>query len=635
MMNFSNEQIDLNFDPSGVYGLKIGGFDFAGCKAKVVVDGIDDTPKDWKVVEAKDDSLVFAGQGNFGNWTLKFESDENDLSINISGELSKKCREIRLSPFCVNDLDIEHILAQGVKMGGCSSILPRTSEDRTFQGYYQMMFSSGNGYLRMSWPMKQKQPALFCGEIKNGKVVDFDAGTDILHFDGTLISTESLTLKNGTCGFSLLSEYADENIEEVKDFSDGLEPGWNSWDYYRWTITEEEVLENAEFIARDPVLSKHVKRIIVDDGWQYCYGEWEPNHLFPNGMKYLADELTKMGFEPGLWFAPTIVEPHCRIAQMDYDMLARGESDKPCLGFRCMARYGFLLDPTQEKVQKHLYDMFARYADMGYKYFKLDFMGMTLNARKFADATVPRSRIQELIVKPIHEAVNGKASILGCNYHFEGGTKLVDSVRIGSDIHATWNSIKHNTVSVAARFWSNNKLWVNDPDFALCRAFDTSNDPDITRLLPSLIGITPELEDAGVHTTPLVDIKRPQAEILLSIVIAAGGAVNLSDKMTRLNESGVELARKVVSAERGDAAIPLDLFKSELPSCWLQKVGNYWRVLLINWTDETAFAAFDPAEHGINALRARDFWNDKYITLQNNKLSLELAPRSCVFAELR
>ena len=136
--------------------------------------------------------------------------------------------------------------------------------------------------------------------------------------------------------------------------SDTLSAGWNSWDYYRWTITEEEVLKNAEFIAKDPVLSRHVKRIIVDDGWQYCYGEWEANSYFPSGMEYLAKELTKMGFEPGLWFAPAIAEPHSRIAQLDYDMLARSAGGQPCLAYECMRRFGFVLDPTVKKTEEFI-----------------------------------------------------------------------------------------------------------------------------------------------------------------------------------------------------------------------------------------------------------------------------------------
>ena len=140
------------------------------------------------------------------------------------------------------------------------------------------------------------------------------------------------------------------------------------------TITEQEVLENARFIARDPVLSRYVKRIIVDDGWQYCYGEWEANSLFPSGMESLAGELSSMGFEPGLWIAPSIVEPHARIAQIDSGMLGCGDNGLPCLCYECMRRVGFVLDPTQEKVRKFLFDLFSRYSAMGYRHFKLDFL---------------------------------------------------------------------------------------------------------------------------------------------------------------------------------------------------------------------------------------------------------------------
>ena len=378
-------------------------------------------------------------------------------------------------------------------------------------------------------------------------------------------------------------------------------------------------------------LSKYVKRIIVDDGWQYCYGEWDANPLFPNGMKYLADELIKLGFEPGLWIAPAIVEPHCRIAQWDYDMLAKGESGKPCMAYSCMQRHGFVLDPTVEKSRKFLYDLFTRYVDMGYKYFKLDFVWQMLKAKKFADTSVPRSKIQDMLMEPIYEACKGRASILGCNYLFESGNKYVDAVRTGSDIHATWHCIKTNTISVAARFWSDKKLWVNDPDFSLCRGFDTSNDPDITRLLPSLVSITPEMENAESCTKPMVDVNRKELEILLSIIICAGGARNLSDKMSLLNESGLDLARRTVRAEHGPAAIPLDLFESELPAIWLQEVNGKHRVLLINWNDEPETHSFDFNNHDINATSAVNFWNDEVVVLNNNCIEITLQPRSCLF----
>jgi hypothetical protein len=245
---------------------------------------------------------------------------------------------------------------------------------------------------------------------------------------------------------------------------------------------------------------------------------------------------------------------------------------------------------------------------------------------------VPRSEIPRLIVKHIHEAVYDKATILGCNYYFKGGTDYVDAVRIGGDIHAKWNSILNNTVSVAARFWSNRRLWVNDPDFALCRAFDTCDDEEINRLQPALIAVDPGNPSPEAGAFKQVDIKRPQSEILLSIALAAGGAINLSDKMYLLNESGLDLARRTVSAPVGETAIPLDLFTSELPSCWLQKVNDSHRLLLINWSDKEREMTFDLNKNSITASKAVNFWNDKPVNICKNRIEAVLEPRSCLFA---
>ena len=151
-----------------------------------------------------------------------------------------------------------------------------------------------------------------------------------------------------------------------------------------------------------------------------------------------------------------------------------------------------------------------------------------------------------------------------------------------------------------------------------------------------MVYIAPEnmqKDDPGMFK--LVDICRPQAEVLLSIVIAAGGAVNLSDKMTRLNESGLDLARRTVSAESGEAAIPLDLFSTELPKYWVQKVGNAHRVLLINWEDAPAELVLDLDQAGVSGRKAYNFWNDLPVKITNGKIRAQLAGRSCLFAVVR
>ena len=629
----NNQNTQLELFANGDYQIKIDNFELKNCRPLLVCDGKEYPLDNWQERKSNDKKVLLETSNELGTWFLEIAAvDKSGVSVRLYGELLSVQKDLQLIVMDLPVLQADHLLAQGVIMGGCACKLLKDIEKQDFASHYQLMLTKDGSTLQLAFPLRQSQPNEFNGIIEDGQVKNLQAFTNVHNFYGKIIEADALTLKCSTDGFALMENYADENLENEKDFSAALSAGWNTWDFYRWTITEEEVLKNAEFIANDPVLSKHVKRIIVDDGWQYCYGEWEANHYFPNGMKYLADKLTELGFEPGLWFAPTIVEPHSPIAQLDYDMLAQSEGGQPCFAYECMGRKGFLLDPTQEKVDKHLRKIFKRYADMGYKYFKLDFMGQTLKARQFADKTVPHSEIARLIVKSVHEAVSNQATVLGCNYQFKGGTDFVDTVRVGGDIHARWSSIQENTVSVAARFWSNKRLWINDPDFALCRGFDTSNEEEINRLQPALIAVEPENTDPQAGRYDMVDVERAQLEILLSIVLLSGGAVNLSDKMYMLNESGLDLARRTVSAEVGDTGTPLDLFNSDIPAHWLQKVGDKHRILLINWNDEASEMTFDLNKHGIESCEAVNFWNDETVKVDNNKIYASLRPRSCLLA---
>jgi len=619
------------------FSILFPGMNLQNCFSELIWNQTERVPLNWELKECSAHKICLACDNSLGFWKMCFEPAINasgirGFSLKASAKLTRPCREFQFVPLAVRDVELSHLLLQGIAMGQTTSLKFPIPKKRTAGGSYIAMLRRKKTHLQLSVPLQEKVPVEFLAECDENRLALLKVVFHSIYWDQTEIDFDAIQIFADRDPFQMMVDWADENKGVPKDFSEPFEPGWNSWDYYRWTITEDEVLKNAEFIAKDPVLSKYVKRIIVDDGWQYCYGEWTANPLFPNGMAYLAKELKKMGFKPGLWIAPTIVEPHCRIAQTERDMLALSEGDQPCLSYECMGRHGFLLDPTVPKVQKHLYDLFDHYASIGYEYFKLDFMGQTFNARKFHDRSVSRSEIAELIVKPIEEAVRGRAKILGCNYRFNGGNRYVDAVRVGNDIHSKWDNIRSNVLSTAGRFFSNKRWWINDPDFALCRSFGTANDPDLTTLRCNWISVKAEDSYKPFSDMQLVDIHKPQAEILLSIVLMSAGAVNLSDNMLRLNDAGVDLARRVVSAESGETGVPLDLFESELPGNWLQKVGNQYRVLLINWTDEVQEKSFDFLEHNICAVRAINFWNDDSVAIDHHCLRVELQPRSCLLA---
>ena len=560
------------------------------------------------------------------------------LTFSLALDARARHRWVEIAPLAgVTLTRATHLLSHGRSMGGCRLWpLPRARAEKTFSSHFQCVVSFAAAKLHLSHRLQQKHVSCVRGEVDGRTVSGLQAPTRFEFPGAKRLVAEPLTLATVADGFGALTAWGDAQVR-VPPPAEPQPVGWNSWDYYRWTITEDEVLANAEFIAADPVLSRHVKRIIVDDGWQYCYGEWDANALFPSGMAALARRLRKLRFEPGLWICPTAAEPHSRIAQWHTEMLAQSEGGDPCLCFECMRRYGFIIDPTRDDSKRWFHDLFSRYADMGYRYFKLDFLAQTLKARRF-HRNVPRGQMMREIIAPIHAAVKGRATLMGCGYVYDGGNDLVQIVRAGSDIHATWHETCTNAVSLAARFWASNRVWITDPDFAVCRGPDTSKDPDRGRLRCLYVVVTADetrhAHESGRRWSEGFDtIRHHEAQVLLSLVTINGGAVNLSDKLTTLNARGLDLLRRTVAAPRGAAPLPLDLFSSERPSRWLQPTPAGFRTLLINWGDEPDELSLDLAPHGIHAVKARDFWTDAVVRIADNRVTARLAPHACQLLE--
>lgn len=592
----------------------------------------------WTQTRRIRDGVVLRGVAAGGNWTLRVSFETNargvpGLRLEMAGTVRRGRAVAGLAPFVLPRLPVDHVLVHGRSAGGCRAfVAPNACE--AIESHCLLMVRRGESVLQIAQPLRQDHPSLITGRYKGAVLRDLAVTTPFASEEGVgRLAAEPVSLFAAADGHALMEAWAEAQATETPRPAPRPVAGWNSWDYFRWTVTEEAVLSNAEFIAADPVLGRHVKRVIIDDGWQYAYGEWEANPLFPHGMGWMARRLAKLGFEPGLWMAPGIVEPHARIAQWDPDMLACGASGLPCLCFNGMERQGFVLDPTIPKTRRWLHDLFSRHADMGFRYFKLDFLISVAKAPCYDDPSVPRGRLVKMLLEPVRQALNGRARIMGCGYDFHAGMDNVDEVRTSSDIHARWDSVCENVGSIAGRWWAQGRWWGNDPDFALARGPQTSDDPDLQRLKPCLVFVKPEATKAPAGDYVLATMNRVEARTLLGLVVISGGAVNLSDDLTKLNAEGLDLVRRTVAAPRGAAGVPLDLFRSQRPQQWIQRVGGGWRVLLVNWADEPREIALDLRAVGIDAERGIDFWTGTAVKLRGGVLSRALPPHASLLAE--
>ncbi len=630
------------------YTISLQGISLAGCRVSIEVDGECALATGLDLAD-ENGCAIITGLTPFGPVSVKFSpgKETGSMALSASVELTAPARRLALRPICGLGLaNATHLLCHGRTMGGCKTCrLPAArleteageNPGAKFTSFFQTMVSFADRKLHITQPLRQDNVTTV-GGIVDGAVIRDIAVETVFEFPqaGRHVS-ETTTVASVADGFAAMRAWGD--AQQDSPLPPEPQPiGWNSWDYYRWTITEDEVLKNAEFIASDPVLSKHVRRIIVDDGWQYCYGEWDANPLFKSGMDTLARNLRAMGFVPGLWMCPGIAEPHSRIAQWQTDWLAMSEGGDPCLSFDCMRRKGFIIDPTLPEVKQWLHDLFTRYVGMGYGYFKTDFLMPVCTAPRY-HREVPRGQIIRELMEPIAGALRGKADLLGCGYDYNGGCDLVRMVRAGSDIHSTWGCTKSNAISVAARFWASNRTWITDPDFCVCRGPETSSDPDIGRLRCLYVFVKPE--ERGRDAWPgapwsygFDNILAKEAECLLSIALMNGGAINLSDKLYVLNDRGLDLVRRTVSAARGTSPTPVDLFESDRASKWVQSIPGGIRALLVNWEDRDTELSLNLAPFGVNASSGRNFWTDEDVPLKDNVLRAALPAHSCLLVEL-
>jgi len=407
--------------------------------------------------------------------------------------------------------------------------------------------------------------------------------------------------------------------------------GWNSWDYYHNSVSEEKIIQNMEAINEESALSSQINTIVVDLGWEVRFGEWEADLNFPMGMEKLAEKIKQMGFRPGLWFAPIIIDPQCNQLHEDYRFVAQNQHGYPDLAFDCCGTVGYILDVTSRKGEDFLYSLFKRYREMGYTYFKLDFLRHLVFANQFSRKDLSSLEIMRTAIRIIREAVGEDSFILGCNFPFWVGPGLVDAVRVSGDIAVFWDSVKTNVKNISLTYFFNETWWQNDPDFFVIRGKDTfAEEQDIYRTswFPRKDLFAPaHKERFDKRHSRKGSLSYDEARTYASFLLLYGGALVTGDPIGHLNEKGKELYQKVLSAERAPGKPEGLVAGYGLPPVMWQTLQDVTRVGFFNWNDEPQ------AMHAERLVgkALTDFWTGKPCELSDGRINLP--PRTSMVLE--
>ena len=280
------------------------------------------------------------------------------------------------------------------------------------------------------------------------------------------------------------------------------ESGWNSW-YQLWDgVDASAVLDNAALATKrlgSGFARVGLPRIVVDDGWQQRWGEWQPNAKFPTGLAGLASTLHDRPVRMGVWLAPLLVDEKSELYTQHPDWFVQD-----AVYMHLKNGNMRVLDVTHPAAAAHLSGVIGQLVAWGYDLLKIDFLfAGTWEGKRFAAVTGMEA--YNIALDLIRKAAGPGTTLLAVGAPPLPTLRYVESWRSGTDIAVetfgpSWPFLPNQLRSLAAHL-------------PFCQAMLCDADPLLQRDLP-----------------------RNEVEFSAWTVALAGGGLFLSDDQRALPE---------------------------------------------------------------------------------------------------
>ena len=381
--------------------------------------------------------------------------------------------------------------------------------------------------------------------------------------------------------------------------------GWCSRYALPGGATEEQVIANLEFCAAH-FDRRYFRYVQLDDGYQRAAGDWECNDRFPHGHRWLTDRVHAHGLEAGLWLAPFAAAEHSGIPADHPDWLLRDANGAMAFDGRL---YG--LDGAHPEVQEWLYALARRVSrEWGYDYVKLDLLHLaTAGAAHHGGLTHAEAYRRGLAA--IRDGLGPEPFLAGCGAPLQHAHGLVNAMRVGADVEATWTGARTAARAAALRSFYHRGAWLNDPDCLLAR---------------------PPLGEAEVRAWA-------------SVVALTGSPAMFSDDLPTLPPDRLAVLRRTLPVAPAAAGRSFDVMVEDRngeppapPSVWVAEgAPGWWTVALVNWEDAARQVAVPLAQLGMTGRRlaAYDVWQGVPLPDVSGTLDATLEPHSTLTVALR
>lgn len=249
--------------------------------------------------------------------------------------------------------------------------------------------------------------------------------------------------------------------------------GYTSWYNYYQNVNENILLRDLD------ALDDRFNLFQIDDGYETFVGDWldVDRNKFPDGLKPIVDKIHERRFKAGIWLAPFVAEEESRLFKENKSWFKKfpdGEYVK------CGSNWSgfYALDLEKEEVRDYIEKCLKTYSDMGFDFFKLDFL-YAANLPVYEGKT--RSGVAEDAYAFLREVLKDKL-ILGCGATLFNAIGKFDYMRVGPDVslkfddvwymrfmHRERISTKITLQNTIYRSFMNGRFFGNDPDVFLLR----------------------------------------------------------------------------------------------------------------------------------------------------------------------
>ena len=332
---------------------------------------------------------------------------------------------------------------------------------------YDLFYSKGE-HESFIYNLNYKNAYLICEYSRLNKKLSLMSAA----YNKTLKAGEEFTLFE----FKKFKNYEEGLTSFKKDFSIENHKkifGYTSWYNYYQNINEEIILRDLD------ALDSRFNLFQIDDGYETKVGDWTSidSKKFPNGLNSIVEKIHSKGLKAGIWLAPFVAEEESELFKNHKELFKKDSKGK---FIKCGSNWSgfYALDLENKKAIDHIKESLQYYVDMGFDFFKLDFLyaaGLPI----YQDMT--RAQMMEKAYTLLKEILKDKL-ILGCGATLFNSYKKFDYLRVGPDVslefndviymrmmHRERNSTKVTIKNTIFRSIVNNSLFNNDPDVFLLR----------------------------------------------------------------------------------------------------------------------------------------------------------------------